>query len=108
MRIVYDQLNAPVVANRTITFAIKRSHAGDGTCAVESHAQSDKAPPTPEGWVRIEKMNTSWHFEPREGKTRVTFVLFVDPGGSVSAFLVRGPQRAATLNTLRTAVTPRP
>ncbi len=103
-RLVHDDLEAPIVAHRTMTFAIKKTRGADGTCAIDSHVENDKAPKTPEGWVRIDTMRTSWRFEPSGSKTRVTFTLFVDPAGSVPAFVVHGAQKNATADTLKSAM----
>jgi hypothetical protein len=103
-RVVHDDLEAPIVAHRTVTFQIKRRRLPDGTCALDAHVHNEMAPKTPEGWVRIDKMDTSWRFERSGEKIRVTFTLFVDPAGSVPPFIVRGAQKNAAADTLKNAL----
>ncbi len=103
-RIVHDHLEAPVVSNRAVTFEIKKSHTPSGLCTITSQVQNAKSPKLPEGFVRIDTMRTSWEFEPAGGTTRVTFTLFVDPAGSIPAFLIFRAQKNGTVDTMKKAV----
>jgi hypothetical protein len=74
-------------------------------CTLEAHVDNEKAPKIPDNFVRITKMDTSWRFESgANGKTRVTFAIFVDPAGSVPPFLTYGAQRNAAADTLKAAL----
>jgi hypothetical protein len=104
-RVIHDQLDPPMVAHRELTFIITRHHDKDGSCSIEYRAANDRAPKAAAGWVRIEKLRGEWHFVPDHGKTRVTYTLFAEPGGSVWPVLVHGPQREAVIDTLRKGLT---
>jgi hypothetical protein len=103
-RTVYDRLDPPLLSHRDLTFVITRRRLDDGRCEIEYHAQNDRAPKLPDGYVRIEKLQGAWLFERRGAKTHVTYTLFADPGGSVPALLVNPTQRDAVLETLATAL----
>lgn len=102
--IVNDRLEAPIVSPRMVTFEIQKKKPALGSCSIESDVRNDKAPPTPDGCVRMDKMKSSWKFEPTAQGTRTTFTLYSEPGGSVPAFIVHGAQRDATRDTLLRAL----
>jgi hypothetical protein len=105
-RIVHDTLDPPVVSRRELTFQITRTHPSDGVCVIEYHARNDKAPKLADGYVRIEKLRGGWRLEPLpNGKTRVTYTLFADPGGSIPAVFVHGTQRDAIVQTVKNGTT---
>jgi hypothetical protein len=105
-RIVHDTLDPPVVSKRELTFTVTRKRLADGACFIEYHAQNDKAPKTADGFVRIEKLNGSWRFDALPtGKTRVTYMLFADPGGSIPAIFVHPTQRDAIIQTVKHGAT---
>jgi hypothetical protein len=105
VRVVHDELKTPIVSDRTVTFLIKKARPSSSVCTLEAHVDNEKAPRTKEGWVRIDKMDTQWRFEPgASGKTKVTFSIFVDPAGSVPPFLTYGAQRNAAADTLKAAL----
>jgi hypothetical protein len=104
-RIVYDQLDPPVVSCRDFAFTVARDRRADGSCRLEFFPTNEKAPKLPDGWVRMEKLKGSWTFEPREGgKTHVTYQLWADPAGAIPAVLVHGSQREATVETLKKGI----
>jgi hypothetical protein len=104
-RVVYQQLEQPVVANRDYAMTVVRERLPSGECRVRFWASNEVAPAKPDGWVRMERLWGGWRFEPLgEGRARLTYTLFSDPGGSVPAFLVHGPQRKATLASVRDAL----
>lgn len=96
-RVVYDQLAQPVVSNRDYALTVVRRREVDGTCRIRFWTSNALAPPKPAGYVRMEQLWGSWRFQPLpDGKSRLTYTLFADPGGSIPAFLVHGPQQSAT------------
>ena len=104
-RLVHDELKTPIVSDRAVTFLLTKKRPSPGLCTLEAHVDNVKAPKIPESFVRITKMDTSWRFEPgTNGKTRVTFAIFVDPAGSVPPFLTYGAQRNAAADTLKAAL----
>ncbi|MBK7861147.1 MAG: hypothetical protein IPJ65_21555 [Archangiaceae bacterium] len=104
-RIVYDQLDPPVVSCRDFAFTVKRERRDDGSCRLDFYPTNEKAPASPSGWVRMEKLKGSWLFEPRgEGKTHVTYQLWADPAGAIPAVFVHGSQREAAVETLKKGI----
>src|SRR6185295_14476713 len=90
-RVVYDQLDPPVVSCRDMAFTVSRDRRADGSCRLDFTPSNDKAPKSPDGWVRIEKLRGSWTFEPREGgKTHVAYQIWADPSGAIPAIFVHG------------------
>jgi hypothetical protein len=104
-RIVYDQLDPPVVSCRDFAFTVRRDRREDGSCRLEFSPSNEKAPKSPDGWVRIEKLKGSWTFEPKgEGKTHVTYQLWADPAGAIPAVFIHGSQREAAVETLKKGI----
>jgi len=65
-------------------------------------AANELAPPSPEGWVRISKLKGEWRFERGDdGRTKVTYVIFSDPAGSIPAFMVEGSRRKIALRWMK-------
>jgi len=63
---------------------------------------SPLAPPVTEGKVRITVSEGHWVVEPRaDGKTQVTYYLFVDPAGRIPKFLANKANRDAIPDVLR-------
>jgi hypothetical protein len=105
VRVVHDELKTPIVSDRAVTFRLTKNRPSATLCTLEAHVDNEKAPKIPESFVRITKMDTSWRFEPgTNGKTKVTFAIFVDPAGSVPPFLTYGAQRNAAADTLKAAL----
>ncbi len=104
-RIVYDQLDPPVVSCRDFAFTVARDRRPDGSCRLDFFPTNDKAPKAPDGWVRMEKLKGSWTFEPKpDGKTHVTYRLWADPAGAIPAVFVHGSQREAAVATLQKGI----
>jgi hypothetical protein len=104
-RVVYDQLEQPVVADRDYALTVVRRREPDGTCRIRFWTSNQLAPPPPKGFVRMERLWGSWQFEPLQGgKARLTYTLFADPGGSIPAFLVHGPQKSAAKDSVVTGL----
>lgn len=97
VRVVYNQVSAPVVSRRDYAMTVTRERLGDGGCRIRFRATNELAPARPDGFVRMNKMWGEWRLEPNgEGASKITYTLFTDPAGSVPAFLVHGSQRQAT------------
>jgi hypothetical protein len=102
VRVVYDQLAPPVVSERDYAFTVRRTRDEDqGQCRIEFSASNEKAPPKPEGFVRLEKLKGGWVFTRTPGGTHVVYLLFADPGGNLPAMLVHGSQREAAIKTVK-------
>jgi hypothetical protein len=105
-RVVYNQIEQPVVSNRDYAMTVMRRReavdGGDpGVCRIRFVATNELAPAKPDGIVRMDRMWGSWTFERLEsGKTRVTYTLFADPAGSIPPFLVHGAQRSAAKDSV--------
>lgn len=96
-RVVYSQIEAPMISRRDYAMTMRRQRLTGGSCQVRFKATNDQAPALPADFVRMENLWGSWLFEPVSGgKTRITHVLFADPGGSVPPFMARGGQKSST------------
>jgi hypothetical protein len=104
-RVVYDQLERPVVSDRDYALTVVRRRETDGTCRIRFWTSNELAPPKPAGFVRMEQLWGSWRFAPLPGgKARLAYTLFADPGGSIPAFLVHGPQKSAAKDSVITGL----
>ena len=104
-RVLYSQLSFPIVAKRDYVMSVKREWLGDGHCRVRFRTTTDGAPPTPSGFVRMDKVWGEWELvsEPGGGSL-LTHTLFSDPAGSVPSFLVHGDQKASTRDSVSRAL----
>ena len=101
-RVTYDQISPPVVANRDYAVRAKRIRTDDGACRMTFEAANEVAPSKPEGWVRITRLRGEWKFERGDdGKTRVSYLIFSDPAGSIPAFMVEGSRRKFALRWMK-------
>lgn len=92
-RVTYEEITPPVVSNRDYVVRARRSWEG-AACRMTFEAATDVGPKPKDGWVRITRLKGHWLFEPGEaGKTRLTYVVFSDPAGSIPPFLVEGNRR---------------
>jgi hypothetical protein len=104
VRVVYDQMEPPMVSRRDFAFTVRRTRTGPGRCGIDFFATNEKAPPKPEGWIRIEKLRGGWRFEKGPRGTHVTYTCFADPGGSLPPVFVHSSQREAAVSTLRKGI----
>jgi hypothetical protein len=101
-RVIYNQIEQSVVSDRDYALMVVRRREPDGTCRIRFWTSNALAPPPPAGFVRMEHLWGGWSFEPLPGgKSRLTHTLFADPGGSIPAFLVHGPQKSAVKASVR-------
>lgn len=105
VRVVYNQVSAPVVAKRDYVMTVVRERLPDGNCRIRFRATNELAPAKPDGFVRMNKMWGEWLLESKgEGSSKITYTLFSDPAGSVPPFLVHGSQRSATRDSAARAL----
>ncbi len=87
----YSVVNAPVVSKRDYTIRVTdESQWKNGTGYFKTRwTLSEKGPAPKEGVVRVKVNEGSWLLEPVENgtKTRATYYLYTDPGGSIPAWL---------------------
>ena len=104
-RVTYEQVSPPMVAARDYATRAKRIRSDDGACRVTFEAANEVAPPKPEGWVRMSKLHGEWRFERADqGLTRVTYLVFSDPGGTIPTFMIEGGRRKFALRWVKMIV----
>lgn len=104
-RVIYNQMSQPVVANRDYALRLRRQRLPDGSCRIRFETANELAPPAPKGAVRMEKLFGEWLMTPLpSGAAALRYTLYSDPAGSVPAFLVHGPARAATVDAFNKAL----
>lgn len=104
-RVIYNQMSQPIVANRDYALRLRRERRDDGSCRIRFETANELAPPSPKGAVRMERLFGEWLMTPLpSGGATLRYTLFSDPAGSVPAFLVHGPARAATLDAFNKAL----
>jgi hypothetical protein len=96
-RVTYDQIKPPLVSARDYAVRSKKESMPNGGCRLIFTTANELAPPTPEGFVRIEKLWGSWEFESVGGSTRATYTIFTDPGGSIPATFIEGSRQRTAL-----------
>lgn len=96
---LYTVLDAPVVARRDYTMRlVDESDWRDGKGFLKlSWTPSNRGPPPRDGVVRVLVNEGFWLLEPLDGgkRTRVTYRLFTDPGGSLPAWATAMANRSA-------------
>ncbi len=96
-RVLYQQIHTPIVSDRDCTVRMEWSaDPAHNTWDMKFRVDNDAGPPLDKGFVRIPDIHGYWHLEAALDGTRVEYVIYSDPGGSVPAFLVRGPQADST------------
>lgn len=104
-RVLYAQLSFPIVSKRDYTLAVKRERLAEGHCRIRFRTTTEGAPPTPSGFVRMDKLWGEWDLvSDPAGGSRLTHTLFSDPAGSVPSFLVHGDQKASTRDSVTRAL----
>lgn len=96
---LYTVLDAPLVARRDYALRlVDESDWREGAGFLRlSWTPSDRAPPEREGMVRVTVNEGHWLLEPLDGgrRTRVSYRLFTDPGGSLPAWAFNLANRGA-------------
>jgi hypothetical protein len=96
----YTVVNAPVVSKRDYTLRIEDVSDwkdGKGYLKTQWTISKDKGPAPKKGMVRLETNDGSWTLEPiDDGKrTRATYFLFTDPGGSLPTWIINKANSSA-------------
>jgi hypothetical protein len=90
--VVYDQIDTPVVSDRDVTLRMYKV-ARPGLLEVRFESNAALGPPPAPKRVRIPVVRGGWTLRAVPGGTRLTYVCYSEPGGSIPAFMVRGAQR---------------
>jgi len=87
----YTVINAPLAPRRDYTLRIEdQSNWRDGKGYLKTYWDiSNKGPEPRKGYERVKVNQGSWTLEPLDGgkRTRATYYLFTDPGGSLPTFV---------------------
>lgn len=95
-RIVYEQLELPLVSNRDVVLRVHREvDKASGTIDIRSAAISDEGPAETSQFVRVRSSAGHWHLVPAGGGTDLTYVIRSDIGGSVPTWIKNRAQRDA-------------
>lgn len=104
----YDQIKTKVVSDRdyTIRMVLHREQES-GIIQVPFGTMNDLGPPPAPGYVRVPTIRGNWIITPGDAgrgsaapgaapataATKVTYLCYSDPGGSIPAFMARGAQQ---------------
>ncbi|MGC4122438.1 MAG: hypothetical protein QM765_49245 [Myxococcales bacterium] len=92
-RYTHDVINTPVFNDREYVARTRREKKADGACEVTAGLANDRVDPV-DGLVRVNKLAVLWRFTPGEGgKTRFTYQIHTEAGGSIPAFMATGSRR---------------
>lgn len=91
--VTYEQISPPIVNDRDYAVRTRRQPLPGGGCLVSFAAANELAPPLPDGFVRIQKLRGSWHIAAEGAQTRLTYLIFADPGGSIPAAFIEGSRK---------------
>jgi hypothetical protein len=101
--VFYDQIKTKIVSDRDYTARIwKERDPATGALLVRFRTENERRPePTP-GFVRLPTIRGLWTILPDgQGGSRLVYTCFSEPGGSIPAFLVRGPQQEQVMVDIR-------
>jgi hypothetical protein len=103
-RWTYEQISVAVVSDRDYVMHAKLDQpAATGRCEISFETDNRGARPPAPGFVRIPVIRGHWSLAPMDdGKVRVSYSVFSDPGGGVPAFLASGGQKKAAVEFLKT------
>lgn len=103
-RVLYEQRMTPIVSARDYVVHWKRAAKSDGSCVVSFDTTTELAPPVKDGWVRVDKIRGTWTFTRDGEQTRIEYVSYSEPGGSIPAFISEGPRRDLEVKVLKTVL----
>ena len=100
---LYSVINAPLVDRRDYAIRLvdeSKWKDGQGYLRVTWKPANDKAPEKPDNVVRVEINEGYWHLEPADGgkKTKATYYVYTDPGGSVPQWIANRANGTAVPN----------
>lgn len=101
-RVVYEQLDVPLLKDRDVVLRARRTTGADGTVDVETSAIADEGPPATSRFVRIRTSAGHWHLVPADGGTDVTYTIRSDVG--LPAWLVNRAQRETVPDVVRAVI----
>jgi ribosome-associated toxin RatA of RatAB toxin-antitoxin module len=103
VRLIYEQLNLPVVKDRDGTMRVTRTFSPETRVyEVTSVAAPDAGPPESREHVRIRTSAAHWRLVPAaDGGTDLTYTIRVDPGGKIPGWMMGWLQEGATTRVLR-------
>lgn len=99
-RVGYQRLSPPLVGDRDYTVKITyetKPAPGGGQCYCNRwEAANELGPPEKKGVVRIKVTEGYWLLEPADGgKTRATYFIYCDSGGSMPTFILNTANKTA-------------
>lgn len=112
----YDQIKTPVVSDRDYTIRMTwQRHPQTGVIEVPFVTANDLGPPPAPGHVRVPTIRGDWIITPMPKDpaapdsaaaggvpaTRITYLCYSEPGGSIPAFMARGAQQEQVLLDIR-------
>ncbi len=97
-RLIYEQVKSPLVSDRDYTVLIQWSaDLARRVFDVRFHLENDAGPPPAKGFVRVPDIHGYWRIEATPGGgSRIEYVVFSDPGGSIPSWIARGAQLDST------------
>ncbi len=88
--LAHDEVTHPIVTDREVTLLIEKTRAPLG---LRFTSRNDLGPPPNPKRIQLPRVYGSWTVEPLgPSESRLTYVCYSEPGGSIAAFLVRGAQ----------------
>jgi hypothetical protein len=102
-RWTYEQVSVPIVRDRDYVMHVKLDQPpSEGRCQVSFQTEDDPHRPPVRGVVRIPSVRGRWSLAQAGGVVDVSYEVYSDPGGHLPAFLVRGGQRDAAVDFMKT------
>ena len=101
-KLIYEQLDVPIVKNRDLTLRITRTfHRETGTYEISSEAVPDEGPPPSDEFVRVRTSTSRWRLVPAADGTDVEYSLYTDGGGAVPGWMAKLILKEVTAKILR-------
>jgi len=99
----YARVEAPLVSARDYALLVSTTRRAGGEIQMAWVPANTEAPAPRKGVVRVEVNQGAWTFAPLEGglRTRATYQLLTDPGGSVTTWLADQANKTAVPDVIR-------
>ena len=102
-RWTYEEVSVPIVRDRDYVMHVWLDQPPtQGRCEVSFQTEDDPTRPPVQGVVRIPTIRGHWSLVQLTGMVDVSYRVYSDPGGHLPPFLVRGGQRDAAVQFLKT------